>query len=138
MEIKLTFDELTAYVQKRYGQSLNFSKAGDDTLCVTFSKKVLIKTIQIPVNIRFEKVTPTTVTISYDGKVLGLDMIISGALKALKSLLPELTEALTTSEGHHISVDLARLKQTRSLVKTVALRAVSVGADSLTISAALL
>ena len=138
MEIKLTFEELTAYVQKHYGQTLEFSKAGEKTLRIAFSKKILIKTIQVPVNITFEEVTPTTVTVSYDGKVPGLDLIISGALKAVKSLVPELSEALSTGEGHRITVDLARLKQTEAVVKAVALRSVRVPEDGVVIAASLL
>ena len=138
MEIKLSFEELKAYVQEHYGQTLVFSKAGENTLCVAYSKRVLIKTVQVPVNITIEEVTPTTVTVSYDGKVLGLALIIGGALKAAKSLMPELTEAISTGEGHRITIDLGRLKQTMSLVKAVALRAIHIHDDSIVISASLL
>lgn len=138
MEIKLYFEELTAYVQKHYGHALIFSRAGENTLCVAYSKKVLIKTVQVPVNLTIEEVTPTTVTISYDGKVLGLDMIIGGALKAVKSLMPEMTEALSAGEGHRITIDLSRLKKTAALLKAVAIRSINIHDDSIVISTSFL
>lgn len=137
MEIKLSYEEMSAYVQEHYGQTLKFSKAGEETLCVAYAKRVLIKTVEVPVNLKIERVTPSTVTVAYDGRVFGLDLVIGGALKAITALWPWLMPAITTGDGHRITVDLTRLKGGEELVKTVALRSIAVLNDGIAVTASL-
>lgn len=120
MTVYLSFDELHDYVVRHYDKDLTFVKIAPDTLKITFTQKILIKEVNISLNVSIEDVRSEAVTISYDGGI-ALDAIIAGALALLKSRMPALSKGITTSEGHRISVDLTQVDKAQAMVENLSL-----------------
>ena len=56
MEIKATYQELNSYIQARFGKPVSLSYAGEQEIRVTYTQRILIKDINISVNIHIDEV----------------------------------------------------------------------------------
>ncbi len=136
MKLVLSFAEISDYVRLRYGKTLTITRISDTELRVLYTQKVLVASIQIPVNIVIDEVRPAELLVTYKGR-FGIDMIISGALTFFKSQLPEMAAAITPRDGHQLLIDLAQLPKAKALVDNVSLQSLTVLDDALELQATL-
>lgn len=132
MEVKATYKELNSYVQARFKQpvSLSFVEMGD--VRVTYKKRILIKDVNISVNIHIDEVKGDSVLLTYDG-AFGLDMIIGGVLSFFKSQFPELSAGIHPEDGHRIRINLSEIEKAKAMVDNIALRDIKAMEDGLRI-----
>ena len=132
MELKATYQELSSYIQARFGQPVSLSAAEGGDLKVTYTKRILIKDVSISLYLHFDVVTADTVVLSYKGS-FGLDMIVGGALSFFTGQLPELAAGIHPEEGRRIRVCLAEIEKAKPLIENIALQAITLCADFLRI-----
>ena len=132
MELKATYEELGSYIRIRFGQPVSLYLAEGGKLRVTYTKRILIKDVNINVNIRIDEVKVDAVTLTYDGP-FGLDTIISGVLSFFKSQFPELSAGIHPEEEHRIRVNLAEIEKAKPVVENIALRAITPCEDGIRI-----
>lgn len=132
MEVKAKYEELGSYVQARFKQPVSFSFAEGGALRVTYTKRILIKDVNISVNIRFDEVKGESVFLSYDG-AFGLDTIISGVLSFFKSQFPELSAGIHPEEGHRIRINLLEIDKAKAVAENIELRDIRATDDGLRI-----
>ena len=133
MTIYLSFDELSEYIKSHHDTTLRFARNGEKELKIEYEKKVLIKTVSIPVNLTIDKVLPASVTIAYNGNA-AIDLLIGGVMKFLTKAMPALAGAISTKDGHRIIIDLKRLPQTQAMVETMELRDIDILEDAIRIT----
>ena len=120
MEIKATYRELNSYIQARFGKPVSLSYAGEKEIRVTYTQRILIKDINISVNIHIDEVSADTILITYVG-AFGLDMIISGVLSFFKSQFPELSAGIHPEEGHRTRINLSEIEKAKTVVENIEL-----------------
>lgn len=125
MELKAKYEELSCYIQKRFGQPVSLSQSEGGTLQVTYTKHVFIKDLKINIRIRVEEVMEDTVVLGYETP-LGLDKVISGALSFIA--IPGIYQ-----EGNRVRICLSEIEKTKPVVKNIALCAITPEADGLRI-----
>lgn len=132
MEVRATYKELNSYVQARFKQpvSLSFAERGD--VRVTYTKRILIKDVNISVNIHIDEVKGVSVLLTYDG-AFGLDRIIGGVLSFFKSQFPELSAGIHPEDGHRIRINLSEIEKAKAMVENIALRDIKAMEDGLRI-----
>ena len=132
MEVKATYKELCSYIQKRFKQPVSLSFAEGGEIRVTYTKRILIKDVNISVNLRFDEVKSDSVTIAYDG-AFGLDTIISGVLSFFKSHFPDLSAGIHPEDGHRIRINLSEIEKAKPVVENIELRDIKVSEEGLRI-----
>ena len=132
MKLNATYGELSSYVKARFGQPISLSFADGGELRVTYTKRILIKDVNINVNIRIDEVKSDAVMLTYNGP-FGLDTIISGVLSFFKSQFPELSAGIHPEEEHRIRVNLAEIEKAKPAVENIALRAITPCEDGIRI-----
>lgn len=126
MEIKAKYEELSCYIQERFGQPVSLSQGEGGTLQVTYTKRILFKDMKVNVKIRIVDVTDDMVVLGYETP-LGLDKVISGALSFIA--IPGIYQ----EEGNRIRISLSEIEKAKPVVKNIALSAVTPEADGLRI-----
>ena len=137
MIITITFLELKDYIKRHYGKVVNFSEVSDKVVCVSYSQKVIFKTVDIPVNVSINNVGSSSICVSYDGG-FGIDMIIAGVLAFIKGKFPELNEVLESGENRQLCIDLSRMSNIQTLFEKVEMTGISVREDHFEVRMALL
>lgn len=137
MIITITFLELKDYIKRHYGKVVNFSKVSGKVVGVSYSQKVIFKTVDIPVNVSIDNVGPSSIWVSYDGR-FGIDMIIAGVLAFIKGKFPELNDVLESGENRQLCIDLSSMSNIQTLFEKVELTGISVREDHFEIRMALL
>ena len=84
MQFRITYSELEHLVSEKSGQQIGFSYGGEHTLAITYGAKVLIKTMNMGLNLTVERVLGTDVRLSYSG-TMGVDLMVRTALNQIKS-----------------------------------------------------
>jgi len=136
MKISISFAELSDYIKGHYDKLLTFSKVSDKEVCVSYSQNLFFKTVQVPVSLKIEDVKADSVIITYNGG-FGIDMIIAGTLSFLKAKVPELADVLVSEEGHRLRIELSKLPQTATLVKTISFNEISFTENGLIVDTSL-
>lgn len=132
MELTATYKELSSYIQARFGQPVSLSAGEDGELKVTYTKRILIKDVNVSIYLHFDEITADTVVLSYKG-ALGLDMIVGGALSFFTAQFSELAAGIHPLEGHRIRICLSEIEKARPVVENIALQAITPCADFLKI-----
>ena len=132
MEVKATYKELNSYIQGRFKQPVSLSFAEGGEIRVTYTKRILIKDVNISVNLRFDEVMADSVTITYDG-AFGLDTIISGVLSFFKSQFPDLSAGIHPEDGHRIRINLSEIEKAKPVVENIELKDIKASEDGLRI-----
>ncbi|MDE6523738.1 MAG: hypothetical protein K2L17_13040 [Muribaculaceae bacterium] len=87
MEIKATYKELCSYIQERFKQPVSLSFAEGGEIRVTYTKRILIKDVNISVNLSFDEVKADSVTIIYDGAGGWYSLLFeAGTIERVKSI----------------------------------------------------
>ncbi len=133
MTLNISFAELSEYINKHYGKKVAFARVGYKALCVSYEQHIVFKNITIPINISIEDVTPTSVTVKYDGG-FGIDMIICGVLSFIKAKLPELQDVIVAGNEHLIRIELGNISDTQALFKTLILNDMVVVNDGVSVT----
>lgn len=137
MIITITFLELKDYIKRHYGKVVNFSEVSDKVVCVSYSQKVIFKTVDIPVNVSIDNVGVSSIWVSYDGG-FGIDMIIAGVLAFIKGKFPELNDVLESGENRQLCIDLSSMSNIQTLFEKVEMTGISVREDHFEVRMALL
>lgn len=137
MNISITFRELQNYIKNHYGKVVNFSKVSDKTVRISYSQKVLFKTVDIPLNISIDNVEPASLLLSYNSG-FGIDIIIDGVLAFVKGKLPELNDVIKSGDNHQLSIELSKLSNLKSVFEKVELTGISIINEGIVVSVALL
>lgn len=137
MTLSITFLELQDYIKRHYGKSVNFSKVSDNELRISYSQKVIFKTVDIPVNISIDNVGHSSIWISYNGG-FGIDMVIAGVLAFIKGKVPELNDVLNEGDNHQLYIELSNINNVKTLFEKMELTGISVLDDRIEARVALL
>lgn len=121
MTITLPYRQLNKYIAAKTKQPITLSFVNDKEIKVSYTKKVLITTVNIDINIKIENVNPSEIVLSYQAPV-GLDMVISGAISFLTSKLPELASGIHMTDGHRIHVILDKIEKAKPIVENISLQ----------------
>lgn len=132
MELFMPFEELNSYIKDRFGQPVTLSCINKKTLRVTYTQRILIKDVNINIEITIDEVKDASVELTYDG-ALGLDMLIGGALTFFKNVMPELSQGIHPGSNHKILINLAEIEKAKVAVENIALRYISVEPSGLKI-----
>lgn len=132
MDINATYQELNSYIQARFGKPVTISFAGEREIRVTYTQRVLIKDINISVNIHINDVKADSLLLTYDGS-FGLDKIISGVLSFFKSQFRDLSAGIHPEEGHRIRINLSEIEKAKPVVENIELRDIRPREDHLRI-----
>ena len=135
MELKINYEEIERYVADRYGVRVTLAGLPENTLRVTVTKRVIFN-LNFDVEIDVVKITPDTITLAYDGSI-GIDMIISGALRHIVARLPDNgSPALTLGPDQTVELHLSNIPRLRPLLSHLSPSSLIFGPSSLTLSAA--
>lgn len=136
MEISAPFQELNSYLKGRFGKPVTLSCVNEKEIRVTYTQNILIRNININVDLHIDEVTDDSIVLTYDG-AMGLDMLIGGALTFIKNFLPDLSKGIHPSANHSIRINLSEIEKAKVAVENIALRHITVGTTGLKIGFAL-
>lgn len=128
MEVRLTFDELAAYVASHYGRDVTFSMVDDRTVCVGVMQKVLFRERQFHIYLTIESATDTEVILTY-GASAPLEMAVRVALNYIKRNKPLLVEAVQICAAQRLKVNLAKVPRAVAVVEALAFESIVVKKD---------
>lgn len=123
MKLNIGYSELQNYISTHYHADVSFVKVSDSEVCVSVSKKVFIKTMQVNLNLHVEEVSNNSISLSYDSGI-GIDLIVSGALLFIKKKLPEYSAMVSAESGNRIRINLANIDKLQSALQVVALKGI--------------
>ena len=100
MELTLPYSEISAYLKEHYGVNIALAKSGENRLCVTYTKKVLVD-VDVKVCVTIDSVTPEPpqIALTYSGGCL-VEPLIPTALAYLYAKNPRLKALIQKGEGH--------------------------------------
>ena len=136
MQLQITFQEISSYISSQFSKNIQFSYLSSSEFKVIYRQKVLIAEVPIPLDVRIDEVTENKITLSFTGK-MGIDTVMRGFLGYMKSKFPKIFQAFSLNEGHSLTIDLSRLKETRNFIDTVDLHSVTVNGTGFNVLAAL-
>ncbi|MDE6144633.1 MAG: hypothetical protein K2F94_11265 [Muribaculaceae bacterium] len=132
MRITLPYQQLNEYIVAKTKQQITLSFVNDKEIKITYAKKILIKEINIGLNIKIESVTPSEIVLLYQAPA-GLDVMITGAITFLSTKLPELISGIHMADGHRIYVNLDKIKKLKSVVQNISLQDITFNDTNATI-----
>ena len=103
MKLQITYDELEAFVLKKYDQQVKLGFVDEKTISVT--KKVVIK--DATVNVSVDKIAGNDILLSYQAG-FGIEWIIKGALMWFKETIKDFVEEL---EDNKLLIHLDKIDQ---------------------------
>lgn len=121
MRITLPYQQLNEYIVAKTKQQITLSFVNDKEIKITYAKKLLIKEVNVSLNIKIESVTPSGIVLLYQAPA-GLDVMITGAITFLSTKLPELISGIHMADGHRIYVNLEKIKKLKSVVQNISLQ----------------
>lgn len=137
MILSVPFSEISGYIRSHFNRDVTFSRITDDSFRATFSQKILIKNVNIGLDLKIAGIEIDSVTICYSGG-FAIDMILSGLLAFIIDSYPDIRNAVTVSNNDKkIRVDLAKIEKARKLLEVLEPRAITVEDSAITLSATL-
>lgn len=136
MVIGVSFEELSDFIEKGYGIDVAFSRVSDRELRLVYEQNLLIRKVKIPIDLRIENVTPSSLVVRYDGG-LGVDLAVKGVLAFFRAKESELSDWLIAEEDNRIRIDLMNIPQTATALQYIGMENISVVENGLKISASL-
>lgn len=106
-------------------------------MCISYTQKIIFKTVDVPVNVSINNVGPSSIWVTYDGG-FGIDMIIAGVLVFIKGKFPELNDVLKSEDNRQLCIDLSSMSNFQTLFEKVEMTGVSVREDHFEVRMALL
>lgn len=136
MVVFTSFKELNSYIVKRFGKPVNLSYVEDKELRITYTQRILIKDVNVNLNIHIDKVNPDSLSVTYKGG-MALDMMIKGAISYFREKLPELSEGIIPEDNHRILIDFKKIKKAKGIVEKISLRDIHIEKEGIRIELAL-
>lgn len=128
MTISITFLELKDYIKRHFGKIVNLSKVSDHEVCISYTQKILFKTVDVPVNVSIDNVGSSSIWVTYDGG-FGIDMIIAGVLAFIKGKFPELNDVLRSGDNRQLCINLSSMSNLQTIFERVEMTGISVHED---------
>lgn len=119
MQFRLTYTEISQMIAQKTGQQIPLCYGGPHTITIAYDAKVLIKTMQMSLNITVERVLGTDIRLSYSGS-MGVDMMVKAALNQIKNR-PE-GAMIETLDGNLIVLHLGMNPQLSQIFQQVILQ----------------
>lgn len=136
MVVFASFKELNSYIVKRFGKPVNLSHVEDKELRITYTQRILIKDVNINLNIHIDKVHTDSLSVTYKGG-MALDMIIKGAISYFREKLPELSEGIIPEDNHRIRIDFKKIKKAKGFVENISLSDIHIEKEGIRLELAL-
>ena len=117
MKLQIPYNELEAFVLKKYDQQVKLGFANENTISIT--KKVVIK--DATVNVSIEKITGNDIILSYQAG-FGIEWIIKGALMWFKESISGFVDEL---EDNKLLLHLDRIEQLNTILEKIEIKAIN-------------
>lgn len=119
MELRLTYQEITDFIEKKSGRALPVVYGGPHTVRVSYEVDVLFKTASVGLDITVEGIEGSAIILSYNGGA-GIDFMIRQAIAtAQKRPGGEMIEML---DGNRIRLSLGGIQQAEAIFDRIELR----------------
>lgn len=118
MKLTINYTELQNYIERHFHVKVSFTRVDENTVCVSLSQKVFIKTIQINLNLHIDIIDNDSITISYDNGI-GIDLIISGVLLFIKKKLPYYEGLIKTDGTNRMQIYLRKINNLQPLMQFI-------------------
>lgn len=119
MELRLTFAEISALIEKKAGRALPLSYGGPHTVRVNYDVNVLFKSASVGIDLTVDQVVDSDIYLSFNGGA-GIDFMVRQAVAMAKSRPGG--EFIEPLDGNRILLALSRMQQAGSLLEHVTLR----------------
>ena len=116
MKLQIPYNELEAFLMKKYNQQVKLGFVDEKTLSVT--KKVVIK--DATVNVSVDKIAGNDILLSYQAG-FGIEWIIKGALMWFKETIKDFVEEL---EDNKLLIHLDKIEQLDNALEKIELQAI--------------
>ncbi|MDE6267817.1 MAG: hypothetical protein K2M04_01915 [Muribaculaceae bacterium] len=137
MILSVPFSEISDYLRSHYNRDVTLSRITDDSFHVTFTQKILIKNVNIGLDLKIAQLDSESVTIIYSGS-FAIDMILSGLLAFIIDNYPDIRNAVTVSNNDKkIRVDLTKIEKARKLLEILEPKAITVDDSAIALTATL-
>lgn len=124
MNISISYLEIQDYIAKHYHTNVMLVKVSEREICVSVSQKVLIKTVQMNLNLRVDDVNNDSIRLTYNSG-FGIDLIISGLLTFLEKKLPEYGKFISRDNGNRLRIQISEIEKLSKILNTVTLTNIS-------------
>ena len=128
MIVSITFLELKDYIKRHFGKIVNLAKVSDHEVCISYTQKIIFKTVDVPVNVSIDNVGPSSIWVTYGGG-FGIDMIVAGVLAFIKGKFPELNDVLRSGDNRQLCINLSSMSNIQTLFERVEMTGISVHED---------
>ena len=116
MKLQIPYNELEAFLMKKYNQQVKLGFVDEKTMSVT--KKVVIK--DATVNVSVDKIAGNDILLSYQAG-FGIEWIIKGALMWFKETIKDFVEEL---EDNKLLIHLDKIEQLDNALEKIELQAI--------------
>lgn len=123
MKLIISYSELQELIASRYNANVTLAKVSKKELRVTVARKVIIKTVQININLTIEEFGNQSVLIMYDSG-FGIDLVICGLLIFVEKKLPEYGRMISKEEGNRIRLNPEKVEKFATAIKTIDLKGI--------------
>lgn len=131
MNIFIGYDELSNLIKDRFNREVTLQYVSNKNVKVTYKKKTLMGTIPMSVNFSLTEVKSDSVSMKYHA-FIGIDRIISMALKIIVNRHPDLKEAIHI-DGEICKIDLSEVKNTRAFTQNFAINDINLSKEGINV-----
>lgn len=117
MKLQIPYNELEAFLLKKYDQQVKLGFANENTISIT--KKVVIK--DATVNVSIDKIAGNDIILSYQAG-FGIEWIIKGALMWFKESISGFVDEL---EDNKLLLHLDRIEQLNTILEKIEIKAIN-------------
>lgn len=119
MELRITYPEISALIEKKTGRALPLSYGGPHSIHISYDVNVLFKTANVGLDLTVDQIEGRDIFLSYNGGA-GIDFMIRQAINMAKNRPGgELIEPL---DGNRILLALGKNTQSGALLEHIELK----------------
>lgn len=133
MNIFIGYDELSNLIKDRFNREVTLQYVSNKNVKVTYKKKALMGTIPMSVNFSLTEVKSDSVSMKYHA-FIGIDRIISMALKMIVNRHPDLKKAIHI-DGEICKIDLSDVKNAGTFTQHFAIKDITLSTEGINILA---
>lgn len=131
MNIFIGYDELSNHIKDRFNQEITLQYVSNKSVKVTYKKKALMVAVPLSVNFSLTEIKADSISMKYHAFV-GIDRIISMALKMIAGRHPELKDAIHI-DGELCTVDLSEVKIAGAFTRLFAIKDITLSTEGINI-----
>lgn len=132
MKIFIGYDELSNHIKDRFNQDITFLYVSDKNMKASYTKKALMVAIPMSVDLSLTGINADSISVKYHAFV-GIDQIISMALKMIVSRHPDLKNAFHIKDDI-CTVNLAEMKNARAFTHNFAIEDINLSKEGINVS----